>query len=359
MTTTGDTTASVNRTTSRQSRPSEAGWPRVVALGGGTGLPVVLRGLADAFDASESSLAGPATRARLTAIVTVTDDGGSSGRLRRELGVPPPGDARNCLEALAPEGSLLAAVLQHRFSGGEGLNGHSVGNLLLAALTEMTGSFPAAIERLAGLLNLRGSVLPSTVESVSLRAEFGDGATFEGETAIVSQCTRIKRLWLERPVRPLPEALRALLDADIVIVGPGSLYTSVLPNLLVNGIASTLSGVDAVRIYVANLMTEPGETGGFTLEDHLDVIREHVGLDLFDYVLVNRCPVPAEAASRYALQGAVPVVRSSAGGRGGGAPQIVECDLAWEGTPGKIRHSPDYLARAILELARTAATTRS
>ena len=185
----------------------------------------------------------------LTAIVTVTDDGGSSGRLRRELGILPPGDVRNCLEALAPEDSPLAALLAHRFTGDNGLNGHPVGNLLLAALTQMTGNFQRAVESLGDLLHLRGAVLSSTAEHVTLKAELHGGEIVRGETTIVERRQPIKRLSLERPARPLPEALRALINADAIVIGPGSLYTSILPNLLVDGVASTLSGVDAVRIY--------------------------------------------------------------------------------------------------------------
>ncbi|MGH9198418.1 MAG: gluconeogenesis factor YvcK family protein, partial [Acidimicrobiia bacterium] len=257
--------------------------PRVVALGGGTGLPVVLRGLADVFH--DPGIATPTTLDHLAAIVTVTDDGGSSGRLRRELGILPPGDIRNCLAALAEYPSPMAELLQHRFVGANGLKGHSVGNLLLAALTEMTGDFATAVERLGEILALRGRVFPSTRENVALRAEFHGGEIIDGETAIVARGQQIKRLSLEREVRPLPEALQALVNAEGIVVGPGSLYTSILPNLLINGIAATISGVNAVRIYVANLMTEPGETDGFTLNDHLRVIHEHVGLDLFDYIL--------------------------------------------------------------------------
>jgi uncharacterized cofD-like protein len=325
-------------------------WPRLVAIGGGTGLPAVLRGLRRALCAEDALPQFP--RESLTAIVTVTDDGGSSGRLRRELGILPPGDVRNCLEALAPETSQLAALLAHRFTGDNELNGHPVGNLVLAALTQMTGDFQKAVEALADLLHLRGSVLSSTAENVTLRAEFQGGDILQGETTIVARGERIKRLSLERPVRPLPEALRALINADAIVVGPGSLYTSILPNLLVGGIASTLSGVDAVRIYVANLMTEPGETDGFTLEDHLAVIREHTGCDLFDYVLVNRRPITSSVVSQYATRGSTPLRRGSSSGLPG-HPCIVERDLAWQVDGMKIRHDPADLADAILELAQS------
>jgi uncharacterized cofD-like protein len=327
-----------------QVRPA---WPRIVAIGGGTGLPAVLRGLRSALGLD--ALAGPTPPESLTAIVTVTDDGGSSGRLSREFGILPPGDVRNCLAALAPDDSLLMPLLQHRFTGEGTLGGHPVGNLVLAALTQMTGEFPTAVEALAQLLRLRGSVLPSTAESVTLRAEFQGGEILDGESAITARGARIKRLSLHHPVRPLPEAVRALINADAIVVGPGSLYTSILPNLLVGGIASTMSGVGAVRIYIANLMTEPGETDGFTLDDHLRVIRDHVGFDLFDYVLINSRPFPPAVALKYASRGSMPVQTGSLATLGG-ETRLVECDLAWEADGNKIRHAPGDLARAILKL---------
>jgi len=226
-----------------------------------------------------------------------------------------------------------------------------MGNLMLAALTQMSGDFQTAVGLLASMMSLEGSVLPSTTEKVTLRAEFHDGGTSVGETAIVESGTPIRRLALERRVRPVPEALRALINADVIVIGPGSLYTSIIPNLLVDGIASTISGVRAVRIYVANLMTEPGETEGYTLTDHLDAIRAHAGFDLFDYVLVNRRPVDGAAEAQYARLGSAPIVRD--GRRPVGAqPVVVERDLAWQVEGGKIRHDPEPLAQAILELAR-------
>jgi uncharacterized cofD-like protein len=286
----------------------------------------------------------------LTAIVTVTDDGGSSGRLRRELGVLPPGDIRNCLAALSDR-SMLTKLLQHRFTGEGELSGHALGNLVIAALTEITGDFAQAVERLSAILPLRGRVLPSTRENVTLRAEFELGFHETGETAIVARRSRIRKLSLDRPVRPLPETIRALINADAVVVGPGSLYTSVLPNLLIGGIASTLSGIGAARIYVANLMTEPGETDGFSLEDHLQVIREHVGADLFDYAVVNAGPVDSAVVRRYAAQGAMPLTYNRDGELPGGA-QLVERCLACSYQDGKLRHADRPLAEAILELAR-------
>jgi uncharacterized cofD-like protein len=324
--------------------------PRCVAIGGGTGLPAVLVGLREAL--REGGAIDPNDlRDRLTAIVTMTDDGGSSGWLRRQLDILPTGDVRNCLAALAPDDSPFRALIQHRFAGTHDLGGHAIGNLLLAALTQMSGDFQAAVGTLSSMMALEGSVLPSTAENVRLRAEFHGGETRVGETAIASCGTRIKRLSLERSVRPVPEALRALINADVITVGPGSLYTSIIPNLLVDGIASTMSGVRAVRIYVANLMTEPGETEGYTLADHLDEIRAHTGFDLFDYVLVNRRPIDPLGVGQYARRGSVPVLRDKRAAKGTGAA-IVERDLAWQLEGGKIRHTPQPLAEAILELAR-------
>ena len=315
-------------------------------------MPALLRGLRRAlYPDSAFQQKGPPPEC-LTAIVTVTDDGGSSGRLRRELGMLPPGDVRNCLAALAPEDSPLATLLQYRFTGENSLSGHAIGNLLLAALTQMTGEFQTAVEKLSSLMRLRGCVLSSTPENVTLVAEFHGGETVRGERAIAARGSQIKRLWLEHPVRPLPEAVRALVNADVIVVGPGSLYTSILSNLLVGGIASTLSGVNAVRIYVANLMTEPGETDGFTLDDHLAVIRQHVGFDLFDYVLVNRRPIPPAIAAHYASRGSVPV-RAGHVRALGARTGIVECDLACQFDGNRIRHASGDLAEAILELAHT------
>jgi uncharacterized cofD-like protein len=226
-----------------------------------------------------------------------------------------------------------------------------MGNLLLAALTQMSGDFQSAVGVLSSMMALEGLVLPSTAEKVMLRAEFDGGETIVGETAIAASGSRIKRLSLDRSVRPVPETLRALINADVITVGPGSLYTSIIPNLLVDGIASTISGVRAVRIYVANLMTEPDETEGYTLEDHLDAIRTYSGFDLFDYVLVNRRAVDASITTSYARRGSLPVVRE---GRPtiGAPPAVVERELAWHVDGAKIRHAPDPLARAILGLAR-------
>ena len=325
--------------------------PRVVALGGGTGLPAVLEGLC-----SNGALAG-CDRDALTAVVTVTDDGGSSGRLREQFHVLPPGDVRNCLVALADRDSGLGQFLQHRFEDASGGPGHAVGNLLLTALSQITGDFCQAIDQVGAMIGSRGRVLPTTTTHVRLKAELDSGDILRGERVIVEHPSPIRRLTLEPSPRPLPEVLQALVNADVIVVGPGSLYTSVLPNLLVEGLAATLSGVDAVRIYVANLMTEPGETDRYTLDDHLRVIRAHTGFDLFDYILVNRRPIDETAAARYAVRGAEPVVAEPRPLYAGNA-QIVEADLAIETWGVKIRHNPASLARAILSLARSGRACR-
>jgi uncharacterized cofD-like protein len=317
----------------------------MVALGGGTGLPAVLEGLATL--AAEMGEGDPQA---LTGVVTVTDDGGSSGRLRQQFGVLPPGDVRNCLVALARQDSPFSALLQHRFDEEPGIAGHAVGNLLLTALTQVTGDFMSAVDQLGAMIGARGRVLPTTMEHVRLRAELESGEMVSGETQIVRQRAPIRRLSLDPSPRPMPQVLRALVNADAIVVGPGSLYTSVLPNLLVEGVAATIYGVDAVRIYVANLMTEPGETDHYTLDDHLRVIRAHTGFDLFDYILVNRRPIDEATARKYASLGSEPVI-SDRTLRHAGRAQVIEADLAREFCGSKIRHNPAAVARAVWSLA--------
>jgi uncharacterized cofD-like protein len=324
--------------------------PRIVAIGGGTGLPTVLQGLHQRLQNLPLFGDSPWDPSDcLSAIVTVTDDGGSSGWMRRELGVLPPGDARNCLAALASHSSPLSRVLQYRFTKAGHLTGHTVGNLVLAALAQMTGDFAEAIQQLAGMLGIRGRVFPSTKEDVTLVAEFANGDLVRGETSIVGRGQPIRRLSLERPVRPLPDALRALVNADAIIVGPGSLYTSLLPNLLVGGLAPTVSGASAIRIYVANLMTQPGETDAFTLEDHLRVIHQHTGRNLFDYVFVNTKPLSDYCAGHHARLGAF-AVEAPDGEQTADGIRMIKRDFALELPGGEVRHSPDVLAAAIMTL---------
>jgi uncharacterized cofD-like protein len=310
--------------------------PRVVGLGGGTGLGTLLRGLKAHTD-------------HLTAIVTVADDGGSSGRLRAEMGVLPPGDVRMCLVALADTEPLMERLFQYRFrQAGEGLSGHNFGNLFIAALTAITGDFEQAIKESSKVLAVRGQVLPSTLTDVVLQAELADGRTVAGESEITAARGRIKRVYLVPGAPPaLPEALSALAVADVIVLGPGSLYTSVLPNLLVEGIAEGIRRSPALKIYVCNVMTQPGETDGYTVSDHVRAIVDHAGPGLLDYVLVNSLPVPFNLRRKYQEQGAVPVVYNPEGLSGLGVTAVT-ADLA--SLTDLVRHDPERLAQAVLAL---------
>jgi uncharacterized cofD-like protein len=269
--------------------------PRIVVIGGGTGLSVMLRGL------KEKPL-------DITAIVTVADDGGSSGILRSELQIPPPGDIRNVLISLADVEPLLAQMLQHRFSAGSALAGHSLGNLILAAMKDITGDFVTGVKEMSRVFAVRGRVLPASDQQIVLKAEMDDGTIVVGESNIPKAGGRIKRVFIEpKNVSPLEEAVEAIHEADAILVGPGSLFTSILPNLLVPRIAEAIMNSEAVKIFVCNVMTQPGETDDYTVGDHLDAIYNHVGCHLFDYVIVNNGEIPPQVQSKYAEQGAKPV----------------------------------------------------
>ncbi len=316
---------------------SGSGWTglRVVALGGGTGLPVVLRAL--------KGRAGS-----ITAIVTVTDDGGSSGRLRGEMGILPPGDIRNCLVALAETEPLMEHLFQYRFTRGS-LEGHAFGNLFIGALCDILGDFEAAVEAASRVLRVHGRVLPSTLANVQLRAVLADGREIRGETAIARSGGPIRRLHLDPAgCRPVPAALEALAAADLVILGPGSLYTSVIPNLLVQGIASAIRSSAAVKVYVANIMTQPGETPGYTAAGHLAAIYDHVGPGLIDWAVVNAGDIGAERLARYRAQGAEPVHADAAALEGLGV-RVYARDLVSRDE--LVRHDPDALAQALLDIA--------
>lgn len=269
--------------------------PRIVVMGGGTGLSVMLRGL------KEMPL-------DITAIVTVADDGGSSGILRSELQMPPPGDIRNVLTALADVEPLMSEMLRYRFSSGSGLAGHSLGNLILAAITDISGDFVTAVRELSRVFAVRGRVLPAAGEAVVLSAEMEDGSIVTGESKIPEAGGRIKRVFLEpSEVEPLPEAVAAIEEADAILIGPGSLYTSILPNLLVPKLAEAVMASEAIKIFVCNVMTQPGETDGYTVSDHLQAIYDHIGKHLFDYVIVNSGDIPPQVQDKYAEKGAKPV----------------------------------------------------
>jgi uncharacterized cofD-like protein len=275
-----------------QSNFNKKDLPRIVVIGGGTGLSVMLRGL------KEKPL-------DITAIVTVADDGGSSGILRSELQMPPPGDIRNVLNALADAEPTMSRMLEYRFTAGNGLAGHSLGNLILAAMNDITGDFVAGIRELSRVLAVRGRVLPTANQAIVLKAEMEDGTVIEGESKIPKAGGKIKRVFLEPPdVAPLEEALEAIRETDAILIGPGSLYTSILPNLLVPGVAEALVNSDAVKIFICNVMTQPGETDDFSVSDHLQAIHDHVGHHLFDYVIVNNGDIPPQVESKYAEKGA-------------------------------------------------------
>ncbi|MDF2668017.1 MAG: putative rane protein [Paenibacillus sp.] len=266
--------------------------PRIVVIGGGTGLSVMLRGL------KEKPL-------DITAIVTVADDGGSSGILRTELQIPPPGDIRNVLISLADVEPLLAQMLQHRFSAGSALAGHSLGNLILAAMKDITGDFVTGVKEMSRVFAVRGRVLPASDQQIVLKAEMADGTIIEGESNIPKAGGKIKRVFIEPPdVSALGEAADAIREADAILIGPGSLFTSILPNLLVQDLADAIVNSEAVKIFVCNVMTQPGETDGYSVSDHLQAIYEHIGHHLFDYVIVNNGEIPPQVQDKYAEKGA-------------------------------------------------------
>jgi len=284
---------------------------------------------------------------QIDAVVTVTDDGGSSGRLRREYSILPPGDIRNCMVALSPDEALLSKLFQYRFPGTRsGLGGHSFGNLFLAALTHITGDFPEAVRLSSNVLATRGRIFPSTAKNVTLKATLDNGRTVVGETKISRSQRRIRCVELVPTVQPLPEVIRAIHDADLILVGPGSLYTSIIPNLLVRGVAGTMAKSRAKRVYIANLMTQPGETTGYSLADHVRAIYQHAGKDLFDSIVLNTGAAPPYVLRRYRKEGAVPVDPSLAELDALGV-QHVAGNLLQRGDV--IRHDQHRLAKLILD----------
>jgi uncharacterized cofD-like protein len=320
---------------------------RVVAIGGGTGLPAVLRGLKRTLFAAEV-WRGAGDRDRLTAIVTPTDDGGSSGRLRRAYGVLPPGDIRNCLLALADDDGPMRALFGFRFGGRDGVAGHSLGNLMLTALSLASGGVLRALEHAGQILSVRGRVLPATLADAVLTAELEDGSRARGETAIARAAAGVRRLALEPDDAPLPDAAReALMAANLVVIGPGSLYTSLLPPLLVRGVSQALACSRARVVLVMNVMTERGETDGLTASDHLRVLLQHVPeLPIHD-VLLNAVPIPDGVLARYAAAGAEPVACDSQAIEALGCRPVRRGLLA--DSP-KVRHDSRALAAALVEL---------
>lgn len=321
---------------------------RIVAIGGGTGLSTLLNGL--------KRYAMQPREVEITAIVTVTDDGGSSGRLRREFDVLPPGDIRNCMVALSEDEALLSKLFQYRFSEGRGLKGHSFGNLFLTALTNLTGDFVQAVKVSSEVLASLGRIYPATNTNVVLEAELEDGSLVRGETKIGKSRSRIRRIQLQPQVcKPLPETLAAIEEADLITLGPGSLFTSVIPNLLVEGIASAIQRSRALKAYFVNLMWQPGETTGFRASDHVAAIHRHAGMQLIDVAVVNTRAITARQRRKYAAQKARSVLNDVDRLAEMGM-QVVAADLLASGEI--VRHDSRATAEVALQLAKRGRTAR-
>jgi uncharacterized cofD-like protein len=315
---------------------------RFVAAGGGTGLPRVLAGLAGGVEAERERPVD------VTAIVTTADDGGSSGELRRAYGLPAPGDVRNCLVALSRGTNALAMAFQHRFAGEGGVAGHTVGNLVLAALAERLGDFGLAVEEAARMLGVRGRVVPGSVAPAELVAHLADGRLVRGESALARASSRIEQVRLAQPVDAPRAAVEAVLSADVVVLGPGSLYSSVIASVLARGLPEALRATAATRVLVVNLFTEPGETDGTSAADQLRALRRHLG-DVVDVALAHRGPLPSGMVAAQAARGASPVRLDRAALEGLGAVPVT-ADLLAGGDAA--RHDPAKLARALLSIAR-------
>lgn len=318
---------------------------RFVAIGGGNGLSMLLSGLKRFVDARDTE---PIWIESLSAIVAVTDDGGSSGRLRDELQMLPPGDIRSCMVALSEDSQLLSQLFQHRFRGNGDLGGHSFGNIFLAALTEVTGDFAEAVKLSSEIIASKGHIYPATVSDVRLAAELTDGSTIRGETNIGRVGNSIKRLYLEpQGCQPMPVTLSAIAEADVITIGPGSLFTSLLPPVLVEGVAEAIASSNAVKICVCNLMTQPGETDGFSARRHLEVMRQHAPLIDFDYVIVNNAPISDIQMEKYTGEGAEQIgVHGSITPETIEGAEIVYGNLLDDGE--KVRHHPGKLAQVLL-----------
>ncbi len=316
-----------------------------VAIGGGNGLSTLLSGLKRFVAAGKTE---SVWLENLSAIVAVSDDGGSSGRLRDELQMLPPGDIRNCMVALSEDSHLLSKLFRHRFRGGGDLGGHNFGNLFLAALSEITGDFAEAVRLSSEILASKGHIYPATVADVRLAAELVNGQIVRGETNISKVGNSIKRLRLEpENCQPLPETLAAIADADVITVGPGSLFTSLLPPILVDGMAEAIAESAAVKIFICNLMTQPGETDGFSARRHLEIVGEYAAEINFDYVVVNNYPISKEQMRRYAGEGAMQIgVADSISPETVEATEIIYGNLL-DGNE-KVRHHPERLAQVVL-----------
>jgi len=325
---------------------------RVVAIGGGTGLSTLLKGLKRfVLSPAELATAHPdsAVIRDLCAIVTVSDDGGSSGRLRKELNMLPPGDIRNCIVALSEDEALLSKLFRHRFDKGSGLEGHSFGNLFLAALTSLTSDFSEAVRLSSEILLTRGHIYPATTSNIELEALMEDGTRVRGETNITASKGRIRELFLVPPdVGPMPQTLEAIANADVITIGPGSLFTSLIPNLLVRGIAQAIVESSATKVYICNLMTQANESLGLTAADHIRALNRHAQKQIFDFALINRTPVSNDMKAKYALEGACQIVNDLDAIEALGVIPMLG-DYLEEG--GVVRHNTARVARDLVELA--------
>lgn len=310
--------------------------PRVVVIGGGTGMPVLLRGLKN-------------LPIHLTALVTVADDGGSTGRLRKEMAIPAPGDIRNVIAALSDAEPMLLDLFQHRFEVGNGLSGHSMGNLLLAAMTSVTGDFYTGIKEISRVLNVKGKIYPISNEVMSLHAEMEDGTIVSGESNIPLANKQIKRVFLRpQPIHPVPSAVRAIEQADLVVISPGSLYTSILPNLIIPQIDEAIRKTNGKAVYVCNVMTQAGETDGYSASDHIQAIRDHIGMGCVDAIVVQNEPIKKTVRAVYAEENAKPVIYDLERLVEMGL-QIIEGDII-DHSRSTLRHDTDKIATLLYSI---------
>ena len=336
----------------RQPSATPSNGLRVVVIGGGTGLSTLLKGLKWYVHQSAdrpSTKSGEPEISDLSAVVTVSDDGGSSGRLRQELNMLPPGDIRNCIVALSEDEALLSRLFQHRFAKGSGLQGHSFGNLFLAALTSITKDFSEAVRLSSEILVTRGHIYPVTTANVELEALMEDGTRVRGETKITASKGRIKELFLiPHDVEPLPQTLEAIARADLITIGPGSLFTSLIPNLLVRGVAKAIASSAATKVYICNLMTQANESIGRTAADHIQALNSHAQDRIFDYALLNRKSISDSLKVKYALEGSTQVVVDQGAIKELGVIPVMG-DYLDEGDVA--RHATDRIARDLMKLA--------
>lgn len=326
---------------------------RIVSIGGGTGLSTLLSGLKKHARGVQDAPQPGRPVVDITAVVTVSDDGGSSGRLRRDFDILPPGDIRNCMTALSEDEDLLSHLFQYRFASGRGLKGHSFGNLFLTAMHQITGDFAQAVKLSSEILAIRGRIFPATAENVTLEAELSDGAVVPGESKISKSRQRIEAIRLQPcDCEPLPETLEAISRADLITLGPGSLYTSVIPNILVRGIPEAIERSPAMKAYFVNLMWQPGETIDFSASQHVEAIHAHAGRPLTDCVVLNSSPIPAGLKRKYARAHVRPVENDVDRLEAMGL-KVVTADLvAVAGArQNKVRHSPEALADVVIDLA--------